>query len=56
MNCENAFNRSGHHEPGRKGHAVTPGKRKRSAREKSVESGEVTLDMVVHIVVRMLQL
>jgi len=33
--------RSGHHEPGRKGHAVTPGKRKRSAREKSVESGEV---------------
>ena len=34
--------RSGHHEPGRKGHAVTPGKRKRSAREKSVESGEVT--------------
>ena len=35
--------RSGHHEPGRKGHAVTPGKRKRSAREKSVESGEVAL-------------
>lgn len=33
--------RSGHHESGRKGHAVTPGKRKRSAREKSVESGEV---------------
>jgi len=33
--------RSGHHEPGRKSHAVTPGKRKRSAREKSVESGEV---------------
>ena len=34
--------RSGHHEPGRKGHAVTHGKKKRSAREKSVESAEVT--------------
>ena len=37
--------RSGHPEPGRGhrggGHSVTPGKRKRSAREKSVESGEV---------------
>ena len=38
-----ALARSGHHEPGRKSHAVTPGKRKRSAREKSVESGEVQL-------------
>ena len=56
MYCENAFNRSGHHEPGRKGHAVTPGKRKRSAREKSVESGEVTLDILWHIIVCMLQL
>ena len=39
------LDRSGHHEPGRKGHAVTPGKRKRSAREKSVESGEVQISL-----------
>ena len=45
-----ALARSGHHEPGRKSHAVTPGKRKRSAREKSVESGEVQLPIhTIHI-------